>query len=245
MADSKTKSQTDDVIQNLRQAEQFRASNRQAQRHVERGYFGILGRQNVKFNSSTKKYELTFYSNDNPHSSRTIPLSDISTERSEADISYKFTIVAVNIVILLACALAPFANEIFTFLSEMDVVSDNLSVEMIELVVAATLVAFFALLSRSVENHLVHVDADWTNAINEAFNYTDVFVQMGGIRRLLLKFRQFIKWRRFVNFFLPIFATFSLALIASSMVVSVLYFSLEVNELARLIHANYGIERRM
>ena len=170
---------------------------------------------------------------------------DISTERSEADISYKFTIVAVNIVILLACALAPFANEIFTFLSEMDVVSDNLSVEMIELVVAATLVAFFALLSRSVENHLVHVDADWTNAINEAFNYTDVFVQMGGIRRLLLKFRQFIKWRRFVNFFLPIFATFSLALIASSMVVSVLYFSLEVNELARLIHANYGIERRM
>jgi hypothetical protein len=229
-AKARSRPLSEEEINELRSNENFRTLNRQEQRHIEREYFGILNRQNVKFNSSAKRYELAYYTNDNPNSSRAVPLRQIATERSQPDSWYKIWIILVNLAVLIACAGAPFASESLAILEQMQLIPPNVSFEMVGFFVALILIAVFFLLSRNVENHLVHVDADWTNAINEAFNYTDVNVQMSGIRRLLLKFRQFIKWRRFVNFFLLFIITFSLIVVSTSVAVSAFSFSINISE---------------
>ncbi len=185
-------------------------------RSAQKEYYKILRKQNVRYNRDKQRYELRYYANDNPQSARHIALYDIKTAHSEDDNRLKYPFAAFCYALLIMSVISLFhivalpaiglgsasCNGRDDLLAALCTESLSTFVVLgvgIGLVVAASRLAWV------IDNNFVRMDADWRNAI-AGFFAPDVYSKMMGVRLCMLKFRQFIKWRRFANFFIRLFA---------------------------------------
>jgi len=235
--------QTDAEIHRKRSEPSFRNLPRQRRRLIEQGYFGVLDRRNVRFDVPTQRYELKYYEGETLSDLTWVPLADIGTERALTDWLQKSLLVVFTFFLLGAAILAPHANEIAAWVGYSPSGSSIGGT-----IMAAILLTGFALLTRWIDNYLVRVDADWSLSIADFLTYGEVKKQMAGIRTLMLTVRQFIKWRRFVNFFLYPFIPLATILITNSFFAAAsgaslfgLALSLDENELAAVVVYSLGL----
>jgi hypothetical protein len=87
----------------------------------------------------------------------------------------------------------------------------------------------FMYLSKHIENNFVNIDAQWQNAIDQFFAF-DVYSKMMGVRLCMLKFRQFIKWRRFANFFLKLFVASAISFFGLAVALALALHKLQATE---------------
>lgn len=210
--------------------------DRHVQRGEEREYYKVLGRQNVRKNDETGKYELVYYASDTPGSKRIIELDELKTGHSHDDNEFKYPLLRFYIFAATFIALTPFLSEITSYLLSLfpiDTIPKPLDVSYILslpnmptydvvvadvgvfLVLSLVFFVWFILISTSVLNNFVNVDADWTTSIERIFTQ-DIRVKMNGVRECMLRFRQFIKWRRFGSIFVTLYYIgFIIVMIAS------------------------------
>jgi hypothetical protein len=220
---SSTMALTDQQIHELRELPEYRGLEAPEKLHIEQGYFGILDDPSVRFNNKIKQYELRYYSSDDATEHRWVALREISTDRSETDIIHKISISLFHSFLVLATTMVPYSTHLIKFLAGAltQPLLGLASADTLALVGLVVLAFFFGILFAVmrlwIENHLVVSGSVWSNSITQISTYGNVATQMLGANKVLLKLRQFIKWRRFVNFFMWIAGTISVGAIIGSL----------------------------
>ncbi|MGC9954282.1 MAG: hypothetical protein ABSD21_08390 [Rhizomicrobium sp.] len=210
-------------------------------REIEKEYFKILHKPNVGYDQKERRYKLRYFPRDTPVVSRFVPLMDIKTGHSNNDdhLKHPFAIYCLLVLLMaIACLfsvdLLSAAMRVFHFGASCSSQPDFLSISCVQLVGPALVVLvgvlilpiMFAVLCKLIENNFVSVDAQWQNSIDQFFA-PDVYSKMMGIRLCMLKFRQFIKWRRSSNIFLWCFSVLAALLWLSVVVVAAYLESLQ------------------
>jgi len=147
---------------------------------------------------------------------------------------YCLLVLLMAIACLFSVDLLSAAMRVFHFGASCSSQPDFLSISCVQLVGPALVVLvgvlilpiMFAVLCKLIENNFVSVDAQWQNSIDQFFA-PDVYSKMMGIRLCMLKFRQFIKWRRSSNIFLWCFSVLAALLWLSVVVVAAYLESLQ------------------
>ncbi len=220
---------TDDNFENeahgkLEREERFEASESDAKsRTKQKEYFKILGKSNVSYDSVLGCYMLQFYTGDKPQLSTFIPLQKIKTQHSEDDNVLKYQFVGFCYALIILSISSLFAGEISLFFWGDKMLSKNCSISDLSnhcdfdilgptfaapaiflFIFGAVSFVYFFMLKNSIEKNFVDINAEWTNSIERMFA-ADVKSKISAFRICMLTFRQFIKWRRFANFFLRLF----------------------------------------
>jgi hypothetical protein len=207
----------------------------------QREFFKILRKQNVHYNESEKRYYLRYYANNNPDSERFVPLSSIKTDHSSDDDRLKYPFAIFCYGILLASLVSLFGDNLIRLFESIFSIGNACVIGhgffaascnqiLVTLIVALLFIFRFAYLSRDLINNFVSADANWRNSIDQFFN-NDIHTKMDGIRLCLLTFRQFIKWRRFANFFYRLFVASIIILYPIAFFVAYRFFSLQLSEI--------------
>ena len=218
-------------------------------REIEKEYFKILHKQNVKYDSHDKKYKMKYFASDSPAHLKWIALQDIKTEHSLDDDHLKYPLARFCYWILAAAFASLFSaailNPVLAFfpgavscashpgffaLGCAQIVAPSLAI----LLLGVPLLIRFAFLCKDIENNFVSVDAQWQNSIDQFFG-PDVYTKMMGVRLCMLKFRQFIKWRRFANFFLQLFLISAAFLFACAFVTAIYLQVFQLTGLAAML----------
>lgn len=187
-------------------------------RMVEREYYKILRKQNIRYNEEEKKYYLRYFANNNPDSQTLIPLSKIKTVHSNDDDELKYPFARFCYMIVFCAIASLYSVEAIAFVLNFFNVNEACAIDSgflsyscgqmwVSVVLSLSLIGLivhFAYLSRDLVKNFIEVDANWRNSIDQFFA-PDVLSKMNGVRLCMLTFRQFIKWRRFANFFKSMF----------------------------------------
>ena len=189
-------------------------------RQIEREYFKILHKQNVIYDPKKRQYHLRYFPSDTPAVSRHVPLRQVRTDHSENDdhLKYPFMcycvfVFAISCTCLFGADVLQIAMRLFNFGNSCDSQPGFFSVGCVQLTGPALFILLglfilpttFAFLAKMIENNFVAIDAQWQNSIDQFFA-PDVCSKMMGVRLCMLKFRQFIKWRRSSNIFIWCFS---------------------------------------
>lgn len=219
-----TRKLSDEQIRDIRELPEYAQLDVPEKLHIEQGYYGVLDDPSIKYNEEKRQYELKYYASDDVAEIRRTALKNIATTRSKTDNWYKWRIGLYHALLVFLISAVPYSEYFTTIISPFQAVPSYRLQGLVEVsatdIIGLTLIALcllgWGLNAMSINIHLNEASTAWTNALVQTSAYGNVATQMVGIKNVILKLRQFIKWRRFVNFSIPLGGFISILIISFS-----------------------------
>jgi hypothetical protein len=169
-----------------------------AREMAKRQHYAVSERGSVERDAEKgDRLVLRYYPRSDSHDLASIPLDDIETGTSRNDQSEKLLSTALLVLFAIAPMLMFFLEETLARFGLADEFTNHFTF----VAIAAALSAFFlvVVVFLYMRVNFTEMDTSWRNAIRE-FLDDDMRNKLFGLRKCLLEFRRFIKWRRYMTY---------------------------------------------